>query len=359
MALQSLGAPTIWPPSHRVINASPTVSSLTTLDAAGEYSGVVICAREAMTISHVGFRPGTCTGAPTADIRIETVDATTGLPTGALWAANTNIVSATLVTGTWALEALTASASIARGDTFCLKIAYNNGTSTQTGAYAGVLISSILPYRVDNTGSPATALLSTHFNAALGSGATTFYAVPGLLPASSVANNTFSNSVAGAKRGLKFRVPFKCRVVGARYFTNGASGNFNIILEDSGGSELSSSSTAYDGNLMAALGTGMADCYFVNSVTLSPATDYRVMVQPSSATNCNISTATLPSADYRAAWPHGTNCLYSTYTTAGGYVDTATTQIPVMDLLIDQLDDGAGAGGGLIRHPGMSGGLNG
>jgi hypothetical protein len=358
MAMQSLGNPILWPLAYRTITSTPTVPALVTLDAAGEYGGVVIMARQAMTISHVGFKPGTCTGSPTVDIRIETVDAATGLPSGSLWAANTNIVSATLSTGTWALEALTASASISVGQVFCVKVAYNSGTSTATTSYGGA-IQSVLPYRADNTGTPGTAVLSSSVNMALGSNATTFYAVPGLLPVNTAANNTFSNSVAGAKRGLKFQVPFKCRVVGLRFFVNGATGDFNAILEDSGGSELSSSSTAFDGNLFSTVTTGQADIIFDNPVTLSPATDYRAMLEPTSATNINISTATLPSADYRQSWPHGTNCVYSTYTTAGGYVDTATTQLPLMDLLIDQLDDGVGAGGGLIRHPGMSGGLNG
>jgi hypothetical protein len=55
-------------------------------------------------------------------------------------------------------------------------------------------------------------------------------------------------------------------------------------------------------------------------------------------------TATLPSADYRSAWPGGTNYYYTTYTTAGGFTDT-TDQVPLMDLLMLKADDGLSAGG--------------
>ncbi len=348
MTLQTLGEPIIWPGFARALTAAPSLANLTTLDAAGEYGGAVICAREAMTISHVGFRCGTATGSPTADVRIETVDATTGLPTGTLWATNTNIVTGTIVSNTFALYALTASASITAGQVFCVKIVYNSGTSLQTQVY-GASIFSTRPYQVNNTGTPATARIDSALNIALGSGAAAFYSVTGLRPAITATNNTFSNSVAGAKRGLKFQVPFKCRSIGARWWGNGAVGDFNLILEDSAGSELSSSSTASDGNQYHSGTNSMPESYFDNPVTLSPATDYRLMFEPTSATNINISTATLPSAAYRAAWPYGTNCLYSTFTTAGGYVDTATDQLPIIDLLLDQLDDGVSVGGGSQR----------
>jgi hypothetical protein len=344
MALQST-APILWPLSMRSANASPgTLANFTTLDAAAEYSGVVIQAREAMTISHVGFRCGTATGSPTADIRIETVDTATGLPTGTLWAANTNIVTAggAITSNTFALHALTASASITRGQFFCVKIAYNGGTSLQTQVYAGA-INSVLPYSVVNTGTPAIDRLTSQFNMALGSSTSTFYHVPGLTPLSTATNNAFNNTNS-AKRGLKFQVPFKCRVVGVRWFplAGTTSGDLNIVLEDSAGAELSSSSTALDGNLQAIVNTAMAEAWFDNSPTLSPATDYRLMLEPSSATNINITTVTLPSADYRQAWAYGTNCVYSTFASAA-YDDTATTQLPLIDLIIDQLDDGVSA----------------
>src|SRR5580765_13275 len=116
-----------WPQRFQTAS-SPGLNNIATLTAAGHYVCYISIAQEDMVISHVGFRVGTCTGSPTADCRIETV-ATTGLPSGTLWATNTNIVTGTLSTDTNVLNALTAAATITKGQVFAVKIAYNSGTS--------------------------------------------------------------------------------------------------------------------------------------------------------------------------------------------------------------------------------------
>ena len=106
------------------IRGRPSIATRTTMDASGDYDAIVLAAREAMTISHVGFRTGAVAGSPTADVRIETV-AATGLPSGTLWATNTNIVTGALSGSTYALHALTASASITACQMFDVKTASN------------------------------------------------------------------------------------------------------------------------------------------------------------------------------------------------------------------------------------------
>jgi hypothetical protein len=69
---------------------------------------------------HVGFRAGTAAGSPTIEVRIETLDAS-GLPSGTLWATNTNGTTGTVSSNTYVLWALTASASIAKGQMFCVR----------------------------------------------------------------------------------------------------------------------------------------------------------------------------------------------------------------------------------------------
>jgi hypothetical protein len=344
MALQSLNAATPWPRMVGTVGGAPSVGTWQTLDAAGEYACVVIAAHTAMTITHVGFRTGVVAGTPTADVRIETV-AGTGLPSTTLWAANTNIVTGTLVSNTHALHALTASASITAGQRFAVKIAFNSGTSFIVQQSTNISFNSNIPYGVVNTGADTKDRLTNGINLVIGSGATAFYSVDAIRPFTAITSNTFSNSVAGTRRGLRFQVPFKCRCVGARYASGAVTGDNSVMLLDSGGSELSSSSTAYDGDESGAGAGGMVSVMFDNPVTLSPATTYNLMIEPTSATNCGLLTYTLPSADYRTGFPGGTNFNYVTYTTGGGFTDT-TDQVPIMDLLIDQLDDGVSAGGG-------------
>lgn len=354
MTLAQLNTAIQWP-GYFPLTGSPTLGTDVTLDAAGEYQALIFCAREDMVISHIGFRTGAVSGSPTADVRIETVSAT-GFPSGTLWNTNTNIVTGALSANTTALHALTASASITKGQIFCIKIAYNSGTSFIIQRLTGFgAAASNLPYEVVNTGTPTRVRPNGNKIIAVGSSATAFYSLQSLVAATAATSQNFNNT-NGARRGLRFKVPYKCRCVGAITFVSLATGDFNMALFDDAGAELNGSSTAFDGDHNMNGGTGGVSLFFDNPVTLSPDTWYRLAFEPSSVTNHTLYTLTLPSADYRSGTPGGLNHHYTTYA-SGSWTDSATDQVPMIDLLIDQLDDGASAGG-LIRHPGMNGGLS-
>lgn len=350
MTLVSLPSPVLFPGILMGVIGVPGLGTVATLDASGEYVAYVFCAREDMTISHVGFRAGTVANAPTADVRIETLDGTTGLPSGTLWNSPTDTTSgtsATITSNSNPLVALTAAASITKGQVFCVKIVWG-GVATSTLIIQDFSIpapSSNLPYRVINTGTPTKSLMQTALaTLALGSNSTTFYQVPASLPVSSNANNTFNNTNS-ARRGLKFTPPMKCRAIGLRWHNSSQVGDFNAVIFDDAGTplEFGNSSTAFEGDNSGASASGTISVYFDNAVTLSAGTTYRAVIEPTSATNLNISTVTLPSADYYGATPGRSTATYTTYV-ASTWTDS-TTQIPLMDVILDQLDDGAGSGG--------------
>lgn len=354
MALQSI-SPIIWP-RHWASGTSLATSNIATLDAAGEYVAFVFVAREAMTISHVGTRSGTIAGSPTLDIRIETVDASTGLPTGTLWATNTNIVTAAWTSNLWRLEALTASASISYGQVFAVKLAFNSGTSFQVRSFTGMSGNAFTghPYQVLNTGTPTKAAAEVG-GLALGSSTSSFYSLPSVFPYENDEDTTFNNT-GGARRGVKFTAPFTGRCIGLHYGGIAtAVGDFNAGIWDDAGNEVNSSITAHEGDIGAANATRMI--LFDNPVTISAGTAYRAAIEPSSATNCQLSALILPSADYRSAMPGGTNFFLTTYTSGGGWVDTATEKVAALSLVFDQLDDGVGGGGGAPGHGNMTGGM--
>jgi len=352
MTLVSLPAPIAWPGIVGHFNTSPALGSPGTLDAAGEYIAYVLVAKENMVVSHVGFRVGNVSGSPTGELRIETIDPATGLPTGTLWGTTTNVTSGTLSANTWTLLALTASATINKGQVFCVKIGYVSGTSfnISNGNQFGGPLNSNLPYLILNTGTPTKSFLSNNFPIlAFGSDSTTFYQVPGTIPITAVTVGSFNNTSA-AKRGLRFTLPFKCRIVGIRWYNSSSVGDFNVgIYDDTTGTavELSSSVTAYEGDVSGANAVGVISSFLDNAVAGDAGTTYRAAIEPSSATNASVATFTLPSTSYRSATPFGTVAHYTTFVT-GGWTDTATDQIPLMDILIDQLDDGAGGGGGNV-----------
>jgi hypothetical protein len=339
MALQTLRQPLIWPwnggPSGGIVNEANGV----TLNAAGEYSAWVFRATEAMTISHVGWRPGAVAGSPTADVRIETVDAATGLPSGTLWAANTNIVTGALTTA-FQVEALTASASIAAGDYFAVKIAYNSGTSlTVLGVTNHTLRGGQLPYRISNTGAPTIGAMIWS-SLALGSSATAWYKLQNCFPFTDILTSSFNNTNSAA-RGVRFQVPFKCRCVGMIRPVGTTLGDYNIAILDDSGSELGSTSTAFDGNIVDTNG-GAPHAWFDTPIELAAGTWYRAVIEPSTVTNTTWAYMISAGSDYEETYPAANweRCER----VSGVWTDTPDN-LPLIDLMFDQIDDGASAGG--------------
>lgn len=350
MALVTLPSPILWPGILGQTSGGPTLSgTLVTVSSAGHYGAYVFCAKEDMTISHVGFRAGSAVGSPTAEVRIETLDAT-GFPSGTLWGTNTNGTTGTVSSSTFVLQALTASASVSKGQIFCVKLAYASGTSLELQQWSSTdyNFQSVLPYGVTNTGTPTKQVMNGSFACmALGSSSTTFYQVPGAVPATNTSVGGAFNNTNSAKRGLRFTPPMSCRVVGIRWYNSTSVGDFNAVIFNDAGTELSSSSTAFDGDFRSTSGNGAQSVFFDSPVTLTAGTTYRAAIEPTTATNVNVSGYTMPSTNYRSASRAGTTAHYTTFATSS-WTDTATDQLPFLDIIIDQLDDGTGSGGGVV-----------
>lgn len=359
MTLQTV-SPISWP-GMTIAAAIPALGTWATLDAAGEYIAFLACASEDMVVSHVAFRTGVVANSPTAVVSIQTVSAT-GVPSGTAYNGDTaKVTTGTLTSNTTTLVTLDATATIAKGTIYAvvITIVWTAAESiiVQRLQSSGNFVLSSLPYQVTNvTGSAVQAAFSGPPILALGSSSTAFYPLfscaPGFV---SVSSSGYSNT-DNAERGMRFQVPFKCRCAGLTFTPNTSKGDFNAILRSDAGAELGSSSTAFDGDSQMG-GTQAVRVFFDSPVILEPATWYRATVQPSSATATAMTSAVLDSADYRSGWASGVNCHYTTFTTAGSWVDSATGTLAWMDILIDQLDDGASAGGGMLVNPGMNGRL--
>jgi hypothetical protein len=363
MALASLSKPLLYPDWGTT--GLTAFSNVTVLDASGEYNGFVFRARTAMTISHVGYRTSTVAGSPTVEIRIETVNATTGLPTGDLWnssgANNTNVTSATLSSNTWYLDALTGSASISAGDYVAVLFKYASGTSVQIARANNWTFNAFASssfYNVTNTGGSGAKASGQTWCVALGSSSTSFYdltAGGAFLPLSAINARTASTSTNTAV-GIKFQIPFKGRCIGWRHIAPANWGDIQFGLYDSSKAELSSSSTSLDMDMNAQLAGQGVVYFFDNAVTLDAATTYYFLIYPQTTTTTGVYTANCNTTDYRSAMPGGTNWHYVTQASGGGsWTETATTEFPLIDLVFDRLDDGAGGGGGSPFGGGITG----
>lgn len=348
MTLVSLPNP-IYFPNFGDMNNAAIIFTSSTLSGAGQYRAYVFSANQDMTLSNVAFRVGAVAGSPTATVTIETLDAS-GLPSGTLWATNTSGTTGTLTANTFANQALTAAATITKGQVFCVKIAFASGTSfiLQHISLQDPFETN-LPYAVVNTGTPTKSSLSGGLVplVALGSSSTVFYRVPGIMPIDSTGGGTFNNSTAGAMRGMVFTIPMNCRAIGVRWHSSNSVGDYNILLMDNSGTELSSSSTAFSGVDSAASTNSTSSAFFDNTVTLTAGTTYRIAVQPTTTTNVNVSSLVMTSTNFKGAFPGQSTLSYATFTTGGGWVDT-TTQVPLMDLIIDQVDNGSGGGSSVV-----------
>ena len=216
MTLISLGgSPIPFPP---IMN---NVSYITvTVDAADEYGAQVIQIPKTGTLKKIGFRTGTVTTADTINVRIETVDDTTGYPTNTLYAtgatgSQTSPASSTMY---WVEINSTTGISVTKGDIVAVKylLDFVDGNMTLSMGASGLGTSTSntnqFPYIVTYTGSTTKvqagavvlALEYTDEIVPFASG----------ICIQSATTSSFNNTSDPDHRGLKFTVPIGIRVVG-------------------------------------------------------------------------------------------------------------------------------------------------
>lgn len=357
MTLQALATPAIWP-HWPFANAEPTDFRFSTIDGANEFVSLVVRVWKAGDIRNVGFLTGTVTDTadPTAlDIRIESVDGN-GEP-GGLLAANTNVTlniqdgddGQFLVTGN-----LTANATVARGDIIAIKI-LNPGADFATMQLAKLdQQENQFPYTVEDLGAGA-AKAPFGIPIALQYSDGNYYPIEGVWPFSAENRNLASSP---EEDGAKFQRPGPYKAIGAVLWTEPDNDMAVVIRSDGApGSILTSKSIDKD-HIAVPGGSGRSLIYFDDEIEFAGGTDYRLLIDRGGA-SVGVPYFSTLNADIMAATPGGTSFIRTHGTGAGAFTDV-DTQTPIMSLIISAIDDGAGAGGGgLLVHPGTSGGARG
>lgn len=352
----------------------PITGNSITLDATGERCGCIQYIKQAGDIAKVIFYNAAITTGDTIKASIQTVGAD-GLPSGTVWATATgNKAYGTVAISTgdtgWHTVTFTEVAPVVAGDIIAIVFEWDNYVSGNLRFYCNSNVGVIgggtigFPYCVsDITASPGTWIKHTSYG----------YGSIGLVleySGGNYYNNTNAEGVGvtasfalntGASPdevGNYFQVPFTMRAYGFFLY---ADVDYDLTL-----SLLAADNTVLANRVLKAdyrLGTGNATSYInfdsdpAGTVTLQPSTWYRMIITPSSASNCAVWYLTVPSAAAMAVLDGGTLC-YATSRVDGGAWTDLTTRRWAIALLIDQVDIPAG-GGGLITHPGMSGGMRG
>lgn len=324
------------------VSQAPSLTQATNFDlnAANASLAFVMQMPSTQTIDRVWFRVGSATTGCTATVRIETVDTSTGLPTGTLVNANAS-QTVTITSGAADYEVTFPNTfSISQGDLFAFVIQATSGTPSaiRFAYFIDDNHSNGLPYALDSGVHVAT--IAPCWGIGISGSAVP---IRHMWPINAAALETYNNTSSPDFRGNKITINARVRCVGLRVWVDLDAGARAILFAADGVTELGAV-TLYT-NVPPDAGSYPQECLFSSSVILEPGT-YYVAVEATSGTNIGLGVITFPSATWRDGSPFGgADVVYSaatnTPTGTGSWTDTTTKQ-SMISLLIDGVDDGAG-----------------
>ncbi len=316
-----------------------------TIDASGEKAAFVFAVPKTGTIDRVGFTTRAVTTAQTLRAGLETTDTTNYLPTGTQYGGSAVGTQASPVADTFYEVTLGTGASATKGDIIALVVQFD--------ATVGNLV---IGY-IDNEGGgaftafPYVAAYTTSWaknNGVIGMHSVRYsdgtYEHIGQCVPTSPRDDTFFNTGSAADEiGNRFTVPSTCRVAGLFSGVNHTGAAIDYVLYE-GSTALRTVSLAAG---LSASGTGYETHLFSTPVTLTAGTVYRLVAKPTTTTNVNVREAIMLNAAMLDMLPGGSDWYKTSRADAGSWTDTNTRRIWALGLLIDQIDDGASAGGGV------------
>ena len=386
MSLASIGGNIAWPATLiNNINLAGNYAvglSAVTFDSDTDRIAYVGISPIADTLSKIYWRAGTVTSPAVADVRVETWGAD-GKPSGTLFGTNSNVTITPSGSNTWQTCTLTTAPTFAIGSKFAINVVRSSGTFDGTHLFnmqrmaANTAGSGNFPLCIQDTGAGTWANLAGNLCMILEFTTGSVIYIPGLSPVDvGSSHGAFNNTSNPNEVALQFRVPFKCRAVGIQWGASNivAGANFTCSLWDTGTTDAGAlAQIGVDGDAIASTTQeSPATCFFATTQpTLSPGTTYYAGVRPDTANNIDVLEMRSPSGITNSMrgfaiptdgfcqkatrlWDNGAPNTAGAWTTAGANANI----LPLISVLVDQLDNGAG-GGGLLTHPGMSGGMRG
>ncbi len=346
MALVDCG--TFWmgdPPAMGCSSTGDGAASFQ-LNAAGQRFGCTFTLRKSGTIDHLGVRISTCATPQTMRVGLYTVDAN-GFPTTTLYGSS-NYETFTPTANTMFDKTLSSPATATAGDDVALVVEFDS-----TGGDLFVTCNAT------NADSTAWPMLSKYSSGAWAKATKQFpfggfirysdgsYPRTGMMPflGALVAANVNSGSATTDEYALRFTPTAPLRLCGAWTGTSqgGTSATYDLCLYD--GTTLLTSQSILPVPLSNLL---MADFYFGSPQVLTPGTTYYLSVKPTSANNITFRSTNIVSGTAEAVgWPSAWAAALATRVDLGSW-SPDTARLPALGPIFDQIDDGAGSGGGLV-----------
>jgi len=355
--------------------------SAVAVNGTSDFQGMACAAEEDMTITKVGVIPSGRTGSPGnvangCRLGIVYIDATTGFPavppvwadatfSGAAGTAYQDFNATTgITTGVFLEATLTTPVAVTKGEIFGILFDPVAGTWDTTNLINIVRgVNTAYPYKRFPYGYEVTgagfAMANTAHPIFMYKSSTKTYG----FPYQSFTGVNVSNTSTPDEFGMYFRIPTgTCstyKVAGLRLGFVPGSANFDVLLYDTDGTTVLHS-VAVDGNIMHTINGAAFDFEFTSTTlaTLNAGSYYRLVVRPSTGTNMgSVQYATFPvAADKEAILPVAADVQYTSRVNAGAWTEV-TNQLWTMQALI--VDMTASTGGGMLVHPGMTGGIRG
>jgi len=372
MTLQATD-PIYYPHPYFAGNDAAAFASASAINDAADRVALIFQANFADSIDQIAVCFATITTPETLDFRVETVGtATNSVPSGTLWATNTAATNITATAATVVAGTLTANASIAKGDRVAIVIQERSGggainlgvnrvnpDAVTAGGWVGP--AGNFPYGSFNlTGtyanSAAMPVVGVHLVTA-----NKWVCVSGAIPLvqsfTTSAFNTGTGASTGTRRGLYLQVPFTATLQGLwMKAQTTSSADFDVVLYDITNATITTLFTAFDSSQQRAqAAVGVWELYFTSTFNLVAGLDYRLVIQPTTANSVTLSELVFNAAGHLGTMVGGTSMYLTKFVSSAWAEETA--QRPLMGLILGGLDDGAGAGGGLLRPVGMRGGL--
>jgi hypothetical protein len=298
------------------------------------------------TINRVFFRVASVTTGCNAKVALEEVSLTDGLPTGV--PIHSSATTTQLIANTAQDYEVTfpGSFSIPQGKLFAFVIQAlatpTTPVSVRFALFQDDNSASGLPYSLDSGvfGGIAAPCLG------LGLSSGGAFPMRFMWPINEATGELFNSTSTPDFRGNKITLSAKLRCIGLRLWVDLDAAAIAILYDSDGVTELGSVNLY--ANIPPDGSSWVQDHFFNSSVVLNPGTYYVAVKATSSAFNIALGVVTFPSSAWRSGSPFGgadVEYVGATDNPAAGWTPSDNKQA-FISLLIDGIDDGAGAGGG-------------
>lgn len=349
--------------------AVPVFATKLSMSAANAKMAHIFQAPRAGNIASIIWRTSTVTTGGTIEVRLETVDTATGDPSGTLVGVNTNLTGLVINAADDNLvftTTFTAAATVTKGQLIAFVLvnpAVSQPSLQMTGYSSGTTLPGF-PYHDSHNGASYTPNF-TNFSAItlVYDDGTHIVPIGGLPTPTAITNTAFNSGTNPNVRGLRFQFPVSVRATGIWINVDlDGDGKFllvNTAYNKGAGTGILASITI-DKDTRGSTNGLLMTAVFDSSVTLSAATNYRLIVEPTSVTSLTVYDVSFQSLDLLNCWSGGSNCHLTTANnpTADGdwtNYNSGTFRMPLMGLIIDGIDNsggGAAATGGSYAFTG-------